>query len=173
MVLVSKENKNKVYNYLLSEGVIVIKKDFGLPKHSAGLDVPNIQCIMILKSLKSRDLVNLVFNWQYFYYTINEKGIKYIKDSLGVSENVQPLTWIKTSTRKVYTEDGDEEDRPGRPRGRGGRGGFRGRGGRGGRVCRGFGRGSRRDDEEGGHQEGGEQPTGPEGGEEVTDQNYK
>ena len=33
MVLVSRENKRKVYEYLLNEGVIVVKKDFALPEH--------------------------------------------------------------------------------------------------------------------------------------------
>ena len=33
MVLVSKENKRKIYEYLLNEGVIVVKKDAYLPKH--------------------------------------------------------------------------------------------------------------------------------------------
>ena len=33
MVLVSKENRRKIYEYLLKEGVIVVKKDSYLPKH--------------------------------------------------------------------------------------------------------------------------------------------
>jgi len=33
MVLVPKENKRKIYQYLLQEGVIVVKKDSYLPKH--------------------------------------------------------------------------------------------------------------------------------------------
>jgi len=36
-----KKNKRKVYEYLLNEGVIVIKKDFGLPEHK-DTGVPNI-----------------------------------------------------------------------------------------------------------------------------------
>ena len=41
MVLVSKANKRKVYEYLLREGVIVIKKDWGLDKH-LGTELPNL-----------------------------------------------------------------------------------------------------------------------------------
>ena len=41
MVLVSKENKRKIYEYLLKEGVIVVKKDTYLPKHQH-IDVPNL-----------------------------------------------------------------------------------------------------------------------------------
>ena len=53
MVLVSKENKRKIYEYLLKEGVIVVKKDAYLPKHQHLTDVPNLHVMMIVKSLKS------------------------------------------------------------------------------------------------------------------------
>ena len=78
MVLVSKANKRKVYEYLLREGVIVIKKvqlftsivfiiilfikDWGLDKH-LGTELPNLQVWMILRSLESRGHVTCVFNW--------------------------------------------------------------------------------------------------------------
>jgi len=62
MVLISRENKRKVFSYLLNEGVIVIKKDMQLPKH-ADTDVPNLYVWMLLRSLKDRDLVEVVFNW--------------------------------------------------------------------------------------------------------------
>ena len=53
MVLVSKLNKRKIYEYLLREGVIVIKKDSYLPKHQQLTDIPNLHIMMIIKSLKS------------------------------------------------------------------------------------------------------------------------
>lgn len=69
MVLISKENKRKVYEYLLNEGVIVIKKDHHLPVH-ADTEVPNLHVWMLLRSLKDKALVTLTFNWQYYYYCI-------------------------------------------------------------------------------------------------------
>jgi len=51
MVLVSKENKRKIFEYLLAEGVLVVKKDTYLPKHQNLSDVPNLQVMMIVKSL--------------------------------------------------------------------------------------------------------------------------
>ena len=57
MVLVSKENKKKIYKYLLQEGVIVVKKDVYLPKHQHITDVPNLHVLMIVKSLKSKGLL--------------------------------------------------------------------------------------------------------------------
>lgn len=63
MVLVSKENKRKIYEYLLNEGVIVVKKDSYLPRHQNLMEVPNLQVMMVLKSLKSKGFVQDVFCW--------------------------------------------------------------------------------------------------------------
>jgi hypothetical protein len=31
---------------------------------------------MLLRSLKDRDFVTLVFNWQYYYYFLNQEGTR-------------------------------------------------------------------------------------------------
>lgn len=92
MVQISKADKKAVYKYLLLEGVIVFHKDFSTQPHK-GTGVPNIHVRMLLRSLKDRGLVELVFNWQYFYYFLNENGKKYISEYLGLTEDVVPLTW--------------------------------------------------------------------------------
>ena len=63
MVLVSKENKRKIFEYLMKEGVICCKKDAYLPKHQNLKDVSNLEVMMIVKSLKSRDYLEEVFSW--------------------------------------------------------------------------------------------------------------
>jgi small subunit ribosomal protein S10e len=83
MVLVSKENRRKIYEYLLTEGVIVVKKDSYLPKHQHLQDVPNLQVMMILKSLKSKGHVQDVFCWQWSYFTVNNKGVAFLVKELG------------------------------------------------------------------------------------------
>lgn len=154
MVLISREHRRKVFEYLLTEGVIVIKKEFTWNEHQ-GTSVPNIKVWMLLRSLHSKGVVDLVFNWRYYYYYVKDEGLKFLRDSLGiVEENIVPLTFKKT--KKDYIGRGDDQDGEDRPRrGRGGRG----RGGRG----RGFGRGRGRRDENQGEevaqgeaQEGGE-----------------
>ena len=92
MVQVQKAEKKAVYRYLLQEGVIVIHKDFTTQQHK-GTNVPNINARLLLRSLKDRGLVELVFSWQYFYYFINEAGKKYLSDYLNLTEEVVPLTW--------------------------------------------------------------------------------
>jgi small subunit ribosomal protein S10e len=92
MVLVAKADKKTVYRYLLQEGVIVFHKDFSNQAHK-GTGVANINVRMLLKSLKDRGFVELVFNWQFFYYFLNEEGKKYVSEYLGLTEEVVPLTW--------------------------------------------------------------------------------
>ena len=92
MVQVQKSEKKAVYRYLLQEGVIVIHKDFTTQPHK-GTNVPNIHVRLLLRSLKDRGNVELVFSWQYFYYFINEQGKKYLSDYLNLTEEVVPLTW--------------------------------------------------------------------------------
>ena len=83
MVLISKENKRKIYRYLLQEGVIVVKKDPYLPKHQHIQEVPNLQVMMIIKSLKSKGFLNEVFSWQWGYYFITNKGVAFLTKELG------------------------------------------------------------------------------------------
>lgn len=92
MVLVQKSDKKTVYAYLLQEGVIVLHKDFSTQAHK-GTGVANIHVRMLLRSLKDRGFVELVFNWQYFYYFLNDKGKNYISEYLGLTEDVVPSTW--------------------------------------------------------------------------------
>ena len=52
-MLISKENRRKIYEYFYQEGVLVAKKDYELAKHPE-IDVPNLQVIKALQSLTSR-----------------------------------------------------------------------------------------------------------------------
>ena len=92
MVQISKADKKAVYRYLLQEGVIVFHKDFSTAAHK-GTNVANIHVRMLLRSLKDRGFVELVFNWQWFYYFLNAEGMKYVSEYLGLTEDVVPMTW--------------------------------------------------------------------------------
>jgi small subunit ribosomal protein S10e len=94
MVQIQKADRKIVYKYLLNEGVICVRKDFSDTPHK-GTEIPNIQVYMLLRSLKDRGFVELVFNWQYFYYFLNQEGKKYLADYLLLTEEVVPLTWKK------------------------------------------------------------------------------
>ncbi|CAD8052195.1 unnamed protein product [Paramecium primaurelia] len=122
MVQVKRQDRRKVYEYLLMEGVIVIKKDMALPQHTE-TGVKNLEVWMLLRSLRDKKLVDLVFSWQYYYYYLKAEGVKYVRDKLGIVEDVIPATFKKAD--KKFEDDAPET---------------RQRGGKGGRS---FGRGNR------------------------------
>jgi small subunit ribosomal protein S10e len=63
----------------LLEGVLVAKKDFNAPKHDE-LDVPNLEVIKAMQSLTSKGFVKTQFSWQYYYYTLTNEGLTYLRE---------------------------------------------------------------------------------------------
>lgn len=63
----------------------------------------------IMKSLVSKGMATEVYNWGYYYYVINEKGVTFVKDYLGYTEErLKPATFmakadVKTSTAAKET----------------------------------------------------------------------
>ena len=108
MVLISKAHRRAVYEYLIGEGVIVVKKDPYLPKHTHITSVPNLIVMMIMKSLKSRRYVVGCFNWQWSYYSLNDAGVKYICEYLGLPDDVVPATYKKSKIARA--DDGEEKE---------------------------------------------------------------
>ena len=93
MVLVSKSERRAIYSYLLREGVIVVRKDAYLPAHQHIPEVSNLKVMMIVKSLKSQGYLQDIFNWQWCYFTVTNKGVQFLTKSLGVSSDVVPATY--------------------------------------------------------------------------------
>ena len=113
MVLVSKQEKRAIYSYLLREGVIVVRKDAYVPKHQHIPEVSNLKVMMIVKSLKSQGFLQDIFNWQWCYYTVTNKGVAFLAKSLGVSSDVVPATYKKkkgaAGMDAPKVADGEEE----------------------------------------------------------------
>lgn len=70
---------HSIYNNLISEGVLVAKKDYNAPKHE-DLDVPNLEVIKAMQSLTSKGYVKTQFSWQYYYYTLTNEGLDYLRE---------------------------------------------------------------------------------------------
>ena len=109
MVLISKAHRRAVLEYLIAEGVIVVKKDAYLPKHQHITSVPNIVVMMIVKSLKSRRYLNGIFSWQWSYYMLNDAGVKYICEFLGLPEDVVPTTYKKVKMARANADENKKE----------------------------------------------------------------
>merc|ERR1712080_381984 len=99
------------------------------PKHSE-TGCKNLEVWMLLRSLKDKNYVDLVFNWQYYYYYVKTEGVAFLREALGiVEENVAPITFKNTKKTHLGRPEAEEEE-DGRRTGGRGRGFGRGRGGR-------------------------------------------
>ncbi len=114
-MLIPKDNRKKIYQYLFQEGVLVAKKDYNAAKHT-DIDVPNLQVIKALQSMTSKGLVNTRFSWQYYYYYLTNEGIEFLRKELALPAEIVPRTFIKSS--KPTTRSRPEGSyRPPRPEG--------------------------------------------------------
>ena len=104
MVLVSKAHRRAVYEYLIDEGVIVVKKDPFLRKHQHITSVSNIVVMIIVWLLKRRKYLNGVFNWQWSFYMLNDAGVKYLCEYLVLPEDVVPATYKKINVARENNE---------------------------------------------------------------------
>lgn len=127
-MFIPKENRIATYSYLFKEGVCVVKKDTRSATHPHIEGPTNLEVLALMKSLESRGFIRITFSWQYNYCYLTAEGIVYLREYLGLPEEIVPLTHKKTVARPEGRDR--EEDRPERPPafGGAGRGGF-GRGG--------------------------------------------
>ena len=137
-MIITKEKRKLVYAYLFREGVMVAKKDFFAKQHHLIKQVTNLELLQMMKSLKSRSYVKEVFNWGWYYWTLTNEGIVYLREYLHLPEEVVPNTLkarrseIEHERRPAFDDRREgrfrrDRDAPsGRGGFRGGRGGFRG-----------------------------------------------
>ena len=154
MVLVPLKEKVKLYTFFLKEGVFACRKDN--TTNNENLQIPNLHCFLIMRSLVSRGMATEIFSWQWHYYFLTKKGVDYLREYLGLPANIVPNTYKLEEEEQPKEEGGEEGEEKKERRDRGERreggerkGRGRARGGRGGR------RGGRR----GGEEEGGEPET--------------
>merc|ERR1719235_3090438 len=72
MVLISKQNRKKLYTHLFNEGAMVVKHDPNKEKHDE-VDIPNLHAMMLLRSLASRNYLTEVYNWRWHYYFLTNE----------------------------------------------------------------------------------------------------
>ena len=98
---------------LTLEGVVVAKKDFNQPKHEE-IDTKNLYVIKALQSLTSKGYVKTQFSWQYYYYTLTEEGVEYLREWLHLPSDIVPATHKKQTRPTIAGGRPGREDR--RPR---------------------------------------------------------
>ena len=117
MVLVSRENRRTAFEYILREGVIVVKKDAYLPQHQQVTSVSNLHMMMIVKSLKSRGYLNEVYTWGWSYYFLTNAGVKFLIQELGLPADSKIVPNTHTMKRQTITTvdtpaKGEDEEKP-------------------------------------------------------------
>lgn len=93
-MLMPKENRKAIYEYLLEKGVIVAKKDYTC-KHPHVKEIPNLHVIKALQSMKSRGYVKEQFAWRHYYWYLTNEGIQYLRDYLHLTTQIIPETLRK------------------------------------------------------------------------------
>jgi len=96
IMLIPKADRKLIHEYLFREGVLVAKKDFNLPKHQE-IDTKNLYVIKACQSLTSRGYVKTQFSWQYYYYTLTDAGLSYLREWLHLPAEIVPATHVKVS----------------------------------------------------------------------------
>lgn len=95
-MLIPKEDRKKIHQYLFQEGVAVAEKDFNKPKHEE-IDVKNLWVIKAMQSLTSKGYVKTQFSWQWYYYSLTDEGLEYLRAELNIPEGILPMTRLKTA----------------------------------------------------------------------------
>merc|ERR1719318_2547086 len=77
---------------------MVAIKDTNNRQHAQLENIPNLQVIKAMQSLKSRSYVNEQFAWRHYYWYLNNEGIQYLRDYLHLPPEIVPAT-LKRQTR--------------------------------------------------------------------------
>mmetsp|Transcript_6383 Transcript_6383/g.9273 ORF Transcript_6383/g.9273 Transcript_6383/m.9273 type:complete len:145 (-) Transcript_6383:161-595(-) len=126
-MFIPKANRIAVFKYLFEEGCLVVKKDTVSPTHPKIEGATNLEVLMLVKSLESREYVRVTFSWQYSYVYLTPQGIDYLRLYLNLPEGIVPATHKKTEARAGGR---DREEDGGKFGGGEGRAAFRGGGDR-------------------------------------------
>ena len=92
-MIVTKDEKISVYTELFKKGVAVVKREKQKNKKSEGL-----KSKILLKSLLSKGLVKETFSWQFYYFTLNDAGVCYLRKYLNIPDKVVPMTHKQPSS---------------------------------------------------------------------------
>jgi len=86
-MIISRKEKISIYTQLFRDGVLVVKQVRKSEKKE------NFVIIKIMKGLLSKGLVREQFSWNFYYFILNEEGVRFLRSYLNLPERVFPLTY--------------------------------------------------------------------------------
>lgn len=102
-MLIPTEDRKKILTHLFQEGVAVAKKDFEIQHEEIG--TKNLYVIKALQSLTSKGYVKTQFSWQYYYYTLTDEGVEYLREWLHLPTEIVPVTHKKPTRAQTGVRD--------------------------------------------------------------------
>jgi len=63
----------------------------------------------LLQSFASKKFVNETFNWQFYYYSLTDAGIEYLREYLGLPKDIVPATMKNTTAPKPLQRFGGDD----------------------------------------------------------------
>ena len=94
-MIISKKEKELVYNEIFRAGVLVVRRNKKKSSINEEEKINGIIIIKILKGLLSKGLVSETFSWKVYYFTLNDKGIVFLRNFLNIPSSVVPLSCKK------------------------------------------------------------------------------
>jgi small subunit ribosomal protein S10e len=92
-MIITKEERITVYTNLFKNGTAVVKREKQKEKKNKIMVSK-----LLLKGLCSKGLVKETFSWQFYYYTLNDQGVCYLRNYLNIPEKVVPITHKQPAT---------------------------------------------------------------------------
>jgi len=92
-MLVPRKDRLAIFAHLFREGAVACPKNVTATHRQ--INVPNIYVMKLMLSLKSRNYVTETFNWQWFYYTLTDAGVEYLRNYLHLPAETVPNTHKK------------------------------------------------------------------------------
>jgi len=77
---------------------MVAKKNTRGINHHMLTEIPNLHVLELMKSLKSRGYIKENFNWRWYYWTLTDEGVEYLRNFLHLPVDIVPATHKKKET---------------------------------------------------------------------------
>ena len=91
--------RRRILQHLFENGVLAVS-DIQTGHHEE-LDCLNIYPYQIGRSMVSKGMCKKTYAWRTAYYTLNEKGVEYIRGLFGIPADVAPLSHLPANAETL------------------------------------------------------------------------